>query len=223
MELVLIVEDNVKISSALRDFLERAGYSTHTFSDGLPVVDWVRAQQPSLVLLDLTLPGMDGMDICREIRAFSSIPIIIVTARVEEIDRLLGLELGADDYVCKPFSPREVVARVKANLRRVTYEDDSPSAVASFYLDEQRHHAELDGQLLELTPVELRMLSALNNPAGRVWSRNQLLDKMYNDHRSVSDRTVDTHIANLRRKLQAVRPKSSCIHSVYGVGYKLEL
>ena len=223
MERVLIVEDEPKISEALREYLENAGYATHILDDGLAVVDWVKEQKPSLILLDLMLPGKDGLEICRDIRTFSQVPIIMVTARVEEIDRLLGLEFGADDYVCKPFSPREVVARVKANLRRVTTPNDDSSSATDFEIDELRHIASLDGQALELTRVEFRILQALLDPPGRVFSRDQLLDRMYDDQRVVGDRTVDSHMANLRRKLQAVRADSECVRSVYGLGYKLEL
>ena len=223
MEQVLIVEDEPKISEVLREYLENAGYSTHVLDDGRDVVEWVKDQKPSLILLDLMLPGKDGMDICREIRTFSQIPIIMVTARAEEIDRLLGLEMGADDYVCKPFSPREVVARVKANLRRMSTMSETSTTVSGFEIDNLRHIANFDGQALRLTRVEFRILQALLDPPGRVLSRNQLLDHMYDDQRVVGDRTVDSHITNLRRKLQEVRSDSECIHSVYGLGYKLEM
>ena len=223
MERILIVEDEPKISEVLREYIENAGYTTHILDDGSEVVDWVREQMPSLILLDLMLPGRDGLEICRDIRAFSRVPIIMVTARVEEIDRLLGLEMGADDYVCKPFSPREVVARVKANLRRVSTPHDDPIAMSGFEIDDLRHIARIDGQALKLTRVEFRILQALLDPPGRVLSRDQLLDRMYDDQRVVGDRTVDSHMTNLRRKLQAVRADSECIHSVYGLGYKLEL
>ena len=223
MERILIVEDEAKISDVLREYLENAGFAAHVLDDGRAVVNWVKEEKPSLILLDLMLPGKDGMDICRDVRAFSQVPIIMVTARVEEIDRLLGLEIGADDYVCKPFSPREVVARVKANLRRATAPNDDSTATNGFEVDELRHIAKFDGRALQLTRVEFRMLQALLDPPGRVLSRDQLLDRMYDDQRVVGDRTVDSHMTNLRRKLQAVRTESECIHSVYGLGYKLEL
>lgn len=222
MDRILIVEDETKISEVLRTYLETAGYSTHVLDDGRAVVDWVRKENPSLIVLDVMLPGKDGLEICREIRTFSPVPIIMVTARVEEIDRLLGLEMGADDYVCKPFSPREVVARVKANLRRSVAVAD-PVTAGGFEIDELRHVARLDGKKLELTRVEFRILLALLDPPGRVLSRDQLLDRMYDDQRIVGDRTVDSHMTNLRRKLQAVRNDAECIHSVYGLGYKLDL
>ncbi len=223
MDCVLIVEDEPKISKVLQTYLNDSGFDSHVLENGEEVVEWVRLETPSLVLLDLMLPGKNGLDICREIRQFSEIPIIMVTARVEEIDRLLGLEMGADDYVCKPFSPREVVARIKANLRRAPGRIDDVEAANRFQIDELRHLATLDGTALKLTRVEFRILLALLSSPGIVLSRDQLLDRMYDDHRVVGDRTVDSHITNLRRKLQGVCPDSECIHSVYGLGYKLEL
>jgi len=181
----------------------------------------------ALVLLDLMLPGKDGLEVCRELRSFSDMPIVMVTARVEEIDRLLGLELGADDYICKPFSPREVVARVRAILRRGRL-DTSPGPAASAALaevlriDEARYTADFRGHALQLTPVEFRLLKTLADAPGRVFSRDQLLDKLYTDHRIVTDRTVDSHIKNLRRKLDAASPEQELIRSIYGVGYKLD-
>ena len=220
---ILIVEDEPKLAEILREYLERSGFETQRITDGREVAAWVRTHRPALVVLDLMLPGKDGLDVCRELRTFTSIPIIMVTARVEEIDRLLGLEIGADDYVCKPFSPREVVARIKAVLRRAAGDASASAAAAGFLLDEARYVATLDGRTLDLTPVEFRLLKTLLDPPGRVWSREQLLDRLYDDHRIVSDRTVDSHVKNLRRKLEAARPDAECIRSVYGVGYKLEL
>jgi two-component system response regulator BaeR len=219
---ILIVEDEPKLAEIEKEYLERAGYATHVLRDGREVASWVRGEHPSLVLLDLMLPGRDGMDVCREIRSFSQIPIIMVTARVDEIDRLLGLEIGADDYVCKPFSPRELVARVRAILRRTAGVSDALTDAGGFVLDDSRFVATLDGQDLGLTAVEFRLLKILLTPRGRVWRREQLLDRLYDDHRVVSDRTVDSHVKNLRRKLEAVRPGVDHIRSVYGVGYKLE-
>jgi two-component system response regulator BaeR len=160
------------------------------------------------------------MDICKEIRAFSRVPIIMVTARVEEIDRLLGLELGADDYICKPFSPREVVARVKAVLRRAR--DGKTVQVQGLVLDEHRYRAMLHGRDLELTAVEFKLLQVLVANPGRIYGRQQLMEKIYQDDRFVSDRTIDSHIKKLRRKIETVDPKTELIHSVYGVGYKFE-
>jgi two-component system response regulator BaeR len=160
------------------------------------------------------------MEICKDIRTFSRVPIIMVTARIEEIDRLLGLELGADDYICKPFSPREVVARVKAVLRRT--QDGQTTRVHGLVLDEDRYRAVLHGRDLELTAVEFKILQLLAGSPGRIFGREQIMDNMYRDERFVSDRTVDSHIKKLRRKIEAVDPKTDLIQSVYGVGYKFE-
>ncbi|MEO1574505.1 MAG: response regulator [Pseudomonadota bacterium] len=224
MKHILVVDDEPKIAGLLEEYLQSSGFATTVLSRGDEVADWVRAHSPDLVLLDVMLPGRDGLDVCREIRAFSRVPIIMVTARVEEVDRLLGLELGADDYICKPFSPREVVARVKAVFRRLDMPVDADGETAEgLNMQADRHAAQLDGTPMELTRVEFRLLDALANPPGRVWSRDQLLDRMYDDGRVVSDRTVDSHVANLRRKLQAVRPQSEGVQAVYGVGYRLDL
>lgn len=220
---ILIVEDEVGIAELLRDYLIQAGYIAHMLHDGSEAVEWVRVHTPDMVLLDLMLPGKDGMEICKEVRGFSDVPIIMTTARVEEIDRLLGLELGADDYVCKPYSPREVVARVKTILRRITQGRDPAHAVQSLILlDEVGFRASIKGEPLELTPVEFRLLKTFLAQPGRVFSRGHLLDNLYTDQRVVSDRTVDTHIKNLRKKLEARLPGQEVICSIYGVGYKFE-
>jgi two-component system, OmpR family, response regulator BaeR len=218
---ILIVEDEPKLATLVGDYLQVSGYSWHWVSDGREAVPAVKAEQPDLVLLDLMLPGRDGLDICRELRSFSDVPIVMLTARVEEIDRLLGLELGADDYICKPFSPREVVARIKAILRRARL----PTEVGSMTLkiDDAAHRALFHGVMLDLTPVEFRLLKTLAGAPGRVFSRDRLLDNLYLDHRVVTDRTVDSHIKNLRRKLEQAAPGQDPIRSIYGVGYKLEI
>jgi two-component system response regulator BaeR len=216
---ILIVEDEPKLAALEADYLAAAGYATHRIEDGLQVVPWVRANAPDLILLDLMLPGRDGLEICRELRAFTDVPVVMVTARVEEIDRLVGLEAGADDYVCKPFSLRELVARVKAILRR----GPGAKTAAGLVLDEARHAAELDGKPLDLTPVEFRLLAILAAAPGKVFSRANLLERLYPDHRVVTDRTVDTHVKNLRRKIAEARPGDDPLPSIYGVGYKLEL
>ncbi|ACC73055.1 response regulator [Paraburkholderia phymatum] len=225
---VLIVEDEPKLSALLTDYLRAENFNTQVIEDGRKVIASVRANPPSLILLDLMLPGRGGLEICRELRTFSDVPVIILTARVDEIDRLLGLELGADDYVCKPFSPREVVARVKAILRRVDLLPGAARAgvepVASrLAIDVERHVASLDGKDLNLTPIETRLLALLNSTPGRIYSRDHLLRQLYDDHRVVADRTVDSHVKNLRRKLQTVRPDHDMIRSIYGVGYRLEV
>ncbi|QQZ39792.1 response regulator [Pseudomonas sp. SK3(2021)] len=218
---ILIVEDEPKLAALLRDYLDAAGYPCRCLDNGLDVVPAVRAQPPRLILLDLMLPGRDGLEVCQELRRFSEVPIIMITARVEEVDRLLGLDLGADDYICKPFSPREVVARVKAILRRSP--QLTATAQARLSIDEERYCASFDGVALDLTPVELRLLKTLAAAPGRVFSRDQLLDHLYSDHRVVTDRTVDSHVRNLRRKLAQACPGEDPIQSLYGVGYKLEL
>jgi two-component system response regulator BaeR len=218
---ILVVEDEPKLANLLRDYLEQAGYEPYCLGDGREVVPWVREQTPDLVLLDLMLPGKDGMEILREIRSFSVVPILMVTSRVEEIDRLLGLELGADDYICKPFSPREVVARVRAVLRR-TGGQPSP-AVHGLSLDKERFQATLHGRDLDLTAIEFQLLHILAQNPGRIFSRSQLMDRIYPDQRVVSDRTIDSHVKKLRRKIASAAPGEEWIHSLYGVGYKIEI
>ena len=226
---ILIVEDEPKLASLLADYLQASGFATRTLANGLDVEPAVRAAPPALVLLDLMLPGKDGLDICRDLRRFTEVPVIMVTARAEEIDRLLGLQLGADDYICKPFSPREVVARVKAVLRRHSPDvpagpnrDAAANRVAGLEVDATRYRAELDGTRLELTPVEFRLLEVLASHPGEVHSRSELLDEIYGAQHDVSDRTIDSHIRNLRRKLAEAAPDRALLHSVYGVGYRLE-
>lgn len=216
---ILVVEDEPKLAALVRDYLEDAGYACSVLDSGTRVVEWVRVHAPAAILLDVNLPGVDGLAICREVRTFSAVPILMLTARVEEIDRLIGLELGADDYICKPFSPREVVARVKAVLRRVNA--PAKADAASVTLDEARFEARIHGQPLTLTPVEFRLLGKLSAQPGRVFSRAQLIGALYADHRVVSDRTVDSHVKNLRRKL--IEAGVDPISAVYGVGYRFEL
>jgi two-component system response regulator BaeR len=169
------------------------------------------------------MPGKDGLSVCRELRSHSDVPIIMVTARVDEIDRLLGLELGADDYICKPFSPREVVARVKALLRRVEMIETHPAELyRGLAIDDEKFSATIDGCEIDLTPVEFRLLGLLASQPGRVFSRDQLMNRIYVDGRVVSDRTVDSHVKNLRQKIQNTTGSDDFIRSIYGVGYKFE-
>jgi two-component system, OmpR family, response regulator BaeR len=224
---ILIVEDEEKIADVLRDYLRQQGYDTHHLARGDLVVPWVRENPVDLVLLDVMLPGQNGMEVCRALRVFSEAAIIMVTARVDEIDRLLGLSLGADDYICKPFSPREVVARVATVLRRTQRAPVAAPAAeaaqgAGLALDESAWRAWLDGQPLDLTAVEFKLLSVLAAHPGRIYSRDQLMDQMYRDERIVADRTVDSHVKKLRRKIADVVPGNEFIHSVYGVGYCFE-
>ena len=217
---ILIVEDEPKLAELHRDYLRQAGYESEWLADGLQVVPSVRGNAPDLILLDLLLPGRDGLEICKEIRSFSAVPIIMVTARVEEIDRLLGLELGADDYICKPFSPREVVARVKSVLRRCSSRTQHDDQLLK--LDPERYQAILHGQKLDLTAVEFQLLTILAGSPGRIFSRNQLMDRLYADQRIVCDRTIDSHIKKLRKKIAAGAPGIELIHSIYGIGYKYD-
>jgi two-component system response regulator BaeR len=219
---IMIVEDEPKLASLLSDYLHKAGYQTTLVADGRDVVPAVRDSVPDLILLDLMLPGRDGVEICRDLRSFTHVPIVMVTARVEEIDRLLGLQIGADDYICKPFSPREVVARVQAILRRAGQWKEETAPSAALVIDDEQHAAAFNGQKLELTPVEFRLLKTLYGNKGRVFSRDQLMNNLYQDYRVVTDRTVDSHIKNLRRKLDQVSPDHEMIRSIYGVGYKFE-
>ena len=220
---ILIVEDEVKLAGLLRDYLTQEGYEATMLHRGDEVEPWVRAHEVELVLLDLMLPGKSGLDVCKGLRATSDVPIIMVTARVDEIDRLLGLELGADDYICKPFSPREVVARVKAVLRRGKQRGErAPDADAGVKLDPAGYRATIGGRDLGLTAVEFQLLRVLIDHPGRIYSRDQLMDAMYRDERVVADRTVDSHVKKIRRKIAAVLPDREVVHSVYGVGYKYE-
>ncbi len=217
---ILIVEDEAKIASLLSDYLEKiGGYQTHWVGRGDEAMAVFEEVSPDLVLLDLMLPGMDGLEVCKAIRTKSQVPVIMVTALVEEIDRLLGLELGADDYICKPFSPREVVARVKAVLRRAG--SAGATSLSGLQIDEKSHSAIFNNRQLKLSPVEFALLSRLAASPGQVFSRDQLMSSIYSDYRIVSDRTVDTHVKNLRRKLTEANPGTDLIESVYGVGYRL--
>ncbi len=216
---LLIVEDDEKIAALLADYAAASGFETRHVGRGDEVLAAVEAQMPDLILLDLMLPGIDGLEVCRRLRAFSDVPIIMITARVEEIDRLLGLELGADDYLCKPFSPREVMARVKAVLRRTRGSILRPSTLT---LDEAGHTARAGNRTVSLTPTEFGILASLMKSPGRILSRAQLMDAAYSDYRVVSDRTIDAHVKNLRRKLADAIPDRELLVSVYGVGYKFE-
>ena len=220
---VLIVEDDVKIAAILNDYLVDAGYLTTSTINGSDAVALVRQQAFDLILLDLMLPGLDGIEVCKAVRQFSEIPIIMLTARVDEIDRLLGLDSGADDYVCKPFSPREVVARVKAHLRATLRNRQPPSTAALFTVNDHTMQVDLKGVALPLTPVEFRLLSELIRHPEHVYSRQKLLDCLHDDQRDCNDRTIDSHIKNVRRKLSEREPELKFLHSVYGVGYRFEI
>jgi two-component system, OmpR family, response regulator BaeR len=217
---ILVVEDDPRIAQLLLDYLHSEGHQAQSLANGSLALAEIRHHAPDLLILDLMLPGLDGVALCRAVRQFSAVPILMLTARVDELDRLLGLNSGADDYVCKPFSPREVMARVQALLRRA--EGRVAAAPRPWHIDDAALRIAWRGQPLSLTPVEFRMLRQLLGQPGRVFSRAQLLDCAHGDLRDVSDRAIDTHVKNLRRKLQAVNPGDDCIASVYGVGYRFD-
>jgi two-component system response regulator BaeR len=214
-----IVEDEPELAALVADYVRAAGYTPTLFADGALALEALRTATPALVVLDLMLPGLDGLALCRALREFSDVPVVMVTARVEEIDRLLGLEAGADDYVCKPFSPRELVARIKAILRR-SGRAAQPSVVV---IDDSTRRIAIHGKPLDLTPSEFALLAVLARRPGQVFSRAQLLDLAFHDSLDVTDRAIDSHIKNVRRKIEAVAPGLEPIHSIYGLGYRFDL
>ncbi|MDQ9093118.1 response regulator [Pseudoalteromonas haloplanktis] len=215
---VLIVEDEVKLANLMSDFLLNQHFATHQIHHGDEVLPWLKENHPNVILLDVMLPGTSGIELCKQIRQFSTVPIIMVSAKVEEIDRLLGLELGADDYVCKPFSYAEVVARVKSLLRRS--ELAKPQQNTDMYLDENTFSVQYKGRSVELTSVEFQLFKPLFEKPNRIFNRESLMANMYTDQRIVSFRTIDSHIKKLRKKLDEVCEQDSVIQSVYGVGYR---
>ena len=224
---VLVVDDDPNVLQLARLYLERDGYGVTTALDGGEGLAKAREEQPGLVVLDVMLPGMNGLDICRTLRRESTVPIIMLTARVEEEDRLAGLNLGADDYVTKPFSPRELAARVRAVLRRAVRDDggEQPAALCAgpLELDLRFRRAVLSGSELPLTPTEFRLLAVLVRHPGRIFSRDEIIDRVMGDDFDGFDRTVDAHVSSLRRKLSAVPGGSSkLIQTVYGSGYRLD-
>ena len=221
---ILIVEDEEKIASILKDYLEQNDYKTHWISNGSMVISYVKENQVDLILLDLMLPGLNGTEICKEIRKFSDLPIIMLTAKVDEIDRLIGLELGADDYICKPFSPREVVARVKSVLRRAhpTIQEQD-IRLGPIHLNLDTRITQIKGKNLDLTPSEFGILATMAQHTNKVFSRNELLNKVLGNDFEGYDRTIDTHIKNLRKKITNAIPEQEIITSIYGVGYKLNI
>jgi two-component system alkaline phosphatase synthesis response regulator PhoP len=219
---ILIVEDEIELVRILRDYLERAGFRVETASSGPEAVSIFRHSPPDLVLLDLNLPGMDGLDVTREMRRHSDVPIVMVTARVEETDRLIGLELGADDYITKPFSPREVVARVRAVLRRTQGTAETPAVIraADIEIDLVRHRASIGGEQVDLTPTEFSLLAALAGQPGRAFTRLQLLEATQGEAYEGYERTVDAHIKNLRAKIEPNPREPRYVETVFGVGYR---
>lgn len=221
---ILVVEDEPDIAAIVVDYLRHAGYTVEHQAEGHAALASITTAPPDLTLLDIMLPGMDGLTILRQARRHTQHPIIMLTARVEEVDRLIGLELGADDYICKPFSPREVVARVKAVLRRTAPEASHPAtSAAALVLDEGQWQAALHGSPLGLTRREFKLLQVLARQRGRIFSRAQLLDQAYDDTLDVNERAIDSHIKNLRKKLKAASGDGcDWIRSVYGVGFALD-
>ena len=219
---ILIVEDEPKISNLLRDYLQQAGYETRESLNYEQIQGWVEQEEINLILLDWMLPGMSGFEICQQLRAISTVPILMITARVEEIDRLKGLDSGADDYICKPFSPREVVARVKAVLRRAYHEDHAELIAGSLRLDQTTHQVWVGESEVVLTPNEFGVLKVLLQRPGKVWSRESLLQQVQGYQFNGYDRTIDTHVKNLRKKLATYGLDSSIV-TVYGIGYRFQL
>ncbi|MGJ7558442.1 response regulator [Variovorax sp. RB3P1] len=228
MTRIAIVEDETDIASVVQDYLRHAGYETTHFTDGQSALESIVAAPPDLTLLDIMLPRLDGIEVLRRAREHTTHPIIMLTARIEEVDRLLGLELGADDYVCKPFSPRELVARVRAVLRRTAGPASGAQGSASadegpgLVLDDVHWRASLEGAPLNLTRREFGLLQVLSRHPGRIFSRARLLELAYDDTVDVTERAIDSHVKNLRRKLGAVTPAHDWIRSVYGVGFAWE-
>ena len=219
---ILIVEDDERIAEVLKSYFENAEFKVTVLNTGSMVVSNIQASPPDLVLLDIMLPDIDGMTICREIRSFSNVPIIMVTAMVEDVDRLLGLELGADDYICKPFIPREVVARAKAVLRRIHPEhEEKRLVVGPLIMDEKKHTVTVEGSDIKLTPIEYQLLRIMMSAPDRVFTRNDFISKIQGYNYDGYDRTIDNHIKNLRKKIDEHLAGHETIHTVFGVGYKI--
>ena len=222
-ETILVVDDEPKIVKTVKAYLENAGFRVVTAEDGQTALIVYRHEKPALVVLDLGLPGLDGLDVARTVRRDSDVPIIMLTARVDETDRLIGLELGADDYVTKPFSPRELVARVRAVLRRAGGEREQapPPIVASdVKIDLERRRVTVGGQVVELTPTEFDLLAVLARHPGRVFTRLELLDRVQGYAFEGYERTVDAHVKNLRQKIEPDPKQPRYLLTVYGVGYR---
>jgi two-component system, OmpR family, alkaline phosphatase synthesis response regulator PhoP len=223
--LILVVDDEPKIVRLARDYLEKDGFRVLSAGDGLTALAIARAEKPDLIVLDIMLPGMDGWEVCRRLRGETDVPIIILTARAEESDQIVGLELGADDYVTKPFSPRALLARVRAVLRRAQGQVKAPAMVRAggLEIDMEGRRADLNGQSLKLTPNEFKLLALLARHPGQSLTREQLLDELHGAAYPSFDRSIDSHVKNLRRKLKAGSDQTVSIETVYGIGYRLSL
>ena len=221
MPRVLVVDDEPQIAQIARDYLEHAGFSVIVAGDGRKALDLARSRQPDLIVLDLALPKIDGLDVARELRRESTVPIIMVTARVEEADRIAGLDVGADDYVTKPFSPRELVARVGTVLRRAR---PGPRVIAAgaVEIDLTSREVRRDGAVVPMTPAEFRLLEVLAANPGRAWTRADLAERAFGHDYEALDRTIDAHVMNLRRKLERDRARPELIQTVFGVGYRFD-
>jgi two-component system, OmpR family, alkaline phosphatase synthesis response regulator PhoP len=223
MQTILVVDDEPKIATLARDYLEHAGYAVVTVADGPTALTTVRQRRPDLVVLDLGLPGVDGLDVARELRGSSRVPIVMLTARGEETDRIVGLELGADDYVVKPFSPKELVARVRAVLRRTSTAEmlrEQPIRVAGVEIDPLRMRVAAGGRPVELTPTEFQLLATLAREPGRVFTRGQLLDAIHGVAIESYERAIDAHVKNIRRKIEPEPGSPRYVVTVHGVGYR---
>jgi two-component system alkaline phosphatase synthesis response regulator PhoP len=222
MKHILVVDDEPRIAQIARDYLERAGYAVTTAGNGADALAAARTRLPDLIVLDLGLPHVDGLDVTRALRKHSNVPIIMLTARVEESDKLVGLELGADDYMTKPFSPRELVARVRAVFRRVDATSDRAEVIRAgdLTLDRPRMRAEVAGRRLDLTPTEFELLATLARQPGRIFTRAQLLDVIGGLEADAFERAIDAHVKNLRRKLEPDPRSPRYVLTVYGVGYR---
>ncbi|WP_426369418.1 response regulator [Pseudocolwellia sp. HL-MZ7] len=220
---ILIVEDEQSLAQVLGEYLSQSGFSVSILNDGLGVIDWVQNNHVDLIILDLMLPGKNGLDIYRELRVFSNVPVVMATARIDEIDRLIGLELGADDYICKPYSPREVVVRVRNILHRSVDDVKVKVTAQVLSIDEKTMKVLVKGKEVSLTRAEFGLLLHFYQHKDQVFNREQLMSKIYSDNRVVTDRTIDSHIKNLRKKIQSVDAEVDCIQSIYGVGYKFAL
>ena len=222
MKTILVVDDEAKIVQIARDYLRHAGFNVISAGDGPAALEAVRTQQPDLMVLDLGLPQMDGLDVTRAVRKFSTLPIIMLTARAEESDKIAGLELGADDYVTKPFSPKELVARVRSVLRRLESPAEREEVIRAggMTLDLPRMRAEIDGQPVDLTATEFQLLAVLASQPGRIFTRAQLLEAIHGMAIDSYERAIDAHIKNIRRKIEVNSKDPQYILKVYGVGYK---
>ena len=219
---ILIVEDEENIAEVLIAYAKQQDYETEHLNSGKGVVSVVKQNAVDLILLDLMLPDVDGIELCKQIRAFSSVPIIMLTAKSEEIDRLLGLEIGADDYICKPFSPKEVIARIKAVLRRTSQPKTNIINHNNFQLHKDDYEARLNGKSIGFTAVEFKIFLLFISHVGRVFTREDIINNVYSDTTDISDRNIDTHIKNIRKKINDIQAGLNPIAAVYSVGYKFK-